>query len=431
MVTEEMKWIGSSETPLQEDKIRSFIAQTLGQWRGSRVLLVHPDYTRQDFSHVLVPILVDELRQLGMKHLYTLNASGTHRPMTNIEIRQKLGIEGRFNFFNHEYGNPEALFEVGKLDPEFVSEKTMGEMNRHLPVTVNKLFLQNYDLIVVLSSTIPHEATGFSGGLKTIIPGIAGPDVVGLFHWAAVLIGIPQIIGSVKNTARDIINAACEKVFRFVKAPVLFYNMVFEEKENCVVPRALYAGWNLQGALQAYEKAAEMSEKIHTVYIESPLRCAVQVIGSSYDEIWTAGKGSYKLQKPGVMQEGGEIIIFAPHIKVFHSNPLMDNSIREIGYQSKGFVQDYLRKNPGFDRNVAAHVINVRGPGSFDPCTGKESFLFQVTLATAISEEVCRSVGLGYRSPASIVRKHFESEDCLWIEHGGKYLYDLKREGYR
>lgn len=87
-----------------------------------------------------------------------------------------------------------------------------------------------------------------------------------------------------------------------------------------------------------------------------------------------------------------------------------------------------MKKHPNFDLNVAAHVINVRGDGTYDPVTKREEFAFTVTLATSIPRRDCEAVGLAYRDPRTIRKEDFQSNDCLWIEHGGKFLYDLKKE---
>jgi len=413
--------------PLSEEEIKAAVVEAIEKFgRVERVLVLHPDYTRIDFTHLIFPTLLEELKSKGLKECHTLNASGTHRKMTEAEILEKLGLSQKdysLFFHNHEYDDPAALTTVGELPPEFVHEKTDGELNLPFPVTVNKMLVEKFDLIIAISGTVPHEATGFSGGLKIFVPGVAGPEVVGLFHWAAVLIGIPQIIGSFSNPARDVINAACELIFQKTQCPVISFNMVYDETDEGIIPRGLYIDEGLEGFLRTYERAAHASSRLHIVYIEEPLDVAVQVIGPEYDEIWTAGKGSYKLQRPGVMKEGGEIIIYAPHIHCFHSNKMMDESIRRIGYHCKGYVREFLKKHPEFDRNVAAHVINVRGPGTYDPVSGIEKCKLKITLATGIPKEVCEAVNLGYRNPGSIKREDFEGPGMLWIEHGGKYLY--------
>jgi len=416
---------------LTDEELSEVIRKTLKEFRNvKKVLLIHPDYTRTDFSHRLVPLIYQELKIKGMKEIYSLNASGTHRRMGEDEIRAKLGISNKINFtkfYNHEYNDPHQLVTVGEIPASFVAKKTNGEFRQSIPITVNKLITEDYNLIIVLSGTTPHEAAGYAGGLKAFFPGISGPEVIDLFHWAAVLIGIPKIIGSVDNPARDVINEGCYYVFRKMKTPTVSFNMVFEEKDEIAVPRGLYTGVGLEGFIAGYKEAAKASSRLHIIYINQPFNIAVQVIDKNYDEIWTAGKGSYKLQRPGVMVNGGEIIIYAPHINCFHSKLEMDTAIRQIGYHSRDYVKHYLKLNPKFSRNIAAHVINVRGPGNYNSITEKEEFAFRITLATGISEKTCKAVGLGYRNPHSMHKENFVEPGKIWIQNGGKYLYDVKK----
>jgi nickel-dependent lactate racemase len=425
-----MLYIENLNGELTEKQLEEMVKKSLqGFTHPKKVLLIHPDYTRTDFSDKLVPLIYQELKGKGVKQVDFLNAGGTHRAMTIEEIRNKLGLSAQLsfiNFYNHEYNNPQQLVTVDEISSSFVAEKTQGELSQSIPVVVNKLITEDYDLIIALGGTLPHEAAGYAGGLKIFFPGISGPEVIGLLHWAAVLIGIPQIIGTVDNPAREVINQGSSCIFDQIKAPTISFNMVFEEKEHQVIPKGLYVGVGFGGFIESYKQAVRASSKLHVIYIDEPLNYVVQVIDQSYDEIWTAGKGSYKLQSPGVMAPDGEIIIYAPHINYFHSRPEMDLALRQIGYHCKDYVKKYLELNPEFCKNIAAHVINVRGTGRYDINSGKEDFDFKVTLATGISKEICESVGLGYRNPDSIHKEDFISSGRLWIENGGKYLYKIK-----
>jgi nickel-dependent lactate racemase len=415
---------------LTNEQLEEIVKESLKDFSSvKKVLLIHPDYTRTDFTSKLIPFIYQELKNEGIEQIDSLNAGGTHRAMTIEEIRSKLGLPNRINFthfYNHEYNDPQQLVTVGEIPASFVAEKTQGELSRSIPVVVNKLITEDYDLIIALSGTLPHEAAGYAGGLKVLFPGISGPGVIDLLHWAAVLIGIPQIIGTVDNPTREVINQGSSYIFDQIKASIISFNMVFEEKECRVIPKGLYVGVRFNGFVEAYKLAARASSQLHVIYIDEPLKVAVQVIDKSYDEIWTAGKGSYKLQSPGVIAKGGEIIIYAPHINCFHSRWKMNLALRQIGYHCKDYVKKYLESNPKFSKNIAAHVINVRGAGSFDVNSGKEKFDFKVTLATGISKEICESVGLGYRNPDSIRQENFVEPGKLWIENGGKYLYKIK-----
>jgi len=415
---------------LTDEQLEEIIKKSLKDFTSvKKVLLIHPDYTRVDFSNRLVPLIYQELKNRGMEQIDSLNAGGTHRAMTTEEIRSKLGLSSQFNFtnfYNHEYNDPQQLVTVGEIPPSFVAKKTDSELSQSIPVVVNKLITEDYDLIIALSGTSPHEAAGYAGGLKVFFPGISGPEVIDLLHWAAVLVGIPEIIGSVDNPARDVINKGSSYIFNQIKAPTISFNMVSEEKGLQAITKGLYVGVGFNGFIEVYKQAARASSLLHVIYIDEPLEIAVQVIEKSYDEIWTAGKGSYKLQCPGVMVPSGEIIIYAPHINCFHSRPEMDLALRQIGYHCKDYVKKYLKLNPEFSKNIAAHVINVRGIGNFDINSREEEFDFKVTLATGISKDICESVGLGYRNPDSISKEDFLGPGKLWIQNGGKYLYKIK-----
>jgi len=426
-----MKFIENIEKGLSDSDIDNFLAGVYKEIEGvKKILIIHPDYTRVDFTDKIVPAITDKLCSSGAEAIDFLNAGGTHRKMSEGEFLSKLGLKGKDNrirFYNHQYDDLASLVTIGNIESDLVKEKTDGQLTEPIPITINKLIFGNYDLIIAISSTVPHEASGYSGGLKIFFPGISGPEVIDLFHWAAVLVGLPVIIGSVDNNARDIINQGSYHIFKKIRARVYSFNMVNIEKGNAVIPIGLYVDQGFEGFKRTYQAASTTSSKVHVKYIDEPLKKVVQEIPRCYDEIWTAAKGSYKLQKPGVITKGGEIIIYAPHIKYFHSNEEMNREILKLGYHCRDKVCTYMESNTRVCKNVAAHVINLAGPGVFDRSTGKEEMHFKVTLATRIPEEVCKSVGLGYRDPKTIKKEDFNRPGRLWIKEGGKYLYNLKK----
>ena len=325
---------------LSEDRLRAVVQKTLSPFAQVRtVLLLHPDYSRADFSDVLFRLIYRELADKGLRQLDTLNAAGTHRPMSRREKLVKFGIEDPAEFpALHEMSDhsiePAALADVGQISAEFMKEKTGGRWAAAIPVRVNSRLLAGYDLIIALSGTVPHEAAGFSGGLKVFFPGISGREVIDGLHWAAVQMGIPQLIGRAANPGRDVINEGAKHIFAATSAPVISFNMVFAEEDHAVTPHGLYTGIGYRGFIDAYTAAANASSQLHIVRIDRPLDFVVQELGDGYDEVWTAGKGSYKLQVPRVMAPGGEVVLYQPKIHCFHSNARMDAAIREIGYHS-------------------------------------------------------------------------------------------------
>ncbi len=420
---------------IDKGRLYSFTASVLeGINPGNKVLVIISDYTRVDFTDRIGPLIVDIFKKKSATKLDFLNAGGTHREMTEPEFFSKLGLKKKgmgISFYNHNYSNPKNLVTIGSISSKLVKEKTNSQLLTPIPVTVNKLILSDYSTIIAISGTVPHEASGYSGGLKIFFPGISGPEVIDLFHWSAVLVGIPDIIGTVDNNARDIINEGSKLIFDNLKCDVFTFNMVSTEADCAVIPNGFYVDKGYEGFIRAYRVAAALSSKVHIKYIDRPLEQVVQVIPERFDEIWTAAKGSYKLQKPGVMAKGGEVILYGPHISCFHSNKKIDAELREVGYHCKDRVCSILGSEKKISRNSASHLINAAGPGTFDPKTKKEELSFKLTLATGIPGEVCKSVGLNYRDHKTIKKSDFLSPGRLWIEEGGKYLYmlDKRKDG--
>ena len=95
--------------------------------------------------------------------------------------------------------------------------------------------------------------------------------------------------------------------------------MVYTEDENhLALPKGLFWGYGFEGFKNAHKDASDLSSSLHIKYLSQAKRTVIQALPKMYDEVWTAGKGSYKLQKPGVIAQDGEIILYAPHIDCFH-----------------------------------------------------------------------------------------------------------------
>lgn len=414
---------------INKDRLEYFIKESLKNLpNAKKVLILFPDYTRTDFSHMISPLIAE---RFNGSRIDFLNAGGTHRSMTVEEFAQKLNIESSENikFLNHNFSDPGKLRTIGRIDKNLIKDRTEEMLDTDIDVTINKILFYDYDLLIALSGTVPHEAAGYSGGLKIFFPGISGSQVIDIFHWAAVLVGIPKIIGTVENNGRDIINEGARLIFKKLGCPAYSFNMVNIEAESEVTPVGLYIDSGYEGFIYAYKKAAQTSSKVHIKYIDKPLSQVVQVIPENYDELWLAGKGSYKLQRSGVLKKDAEVIIYAPHIKCFHTNPGIEADLLTIGYHCRDYVCSFIKDGADISKNAASHLINVCGPGSFNPATKKEDLAFKVVLATSIPEDRCMEVGLSYRDPATIKRSDFTGSGRLWIEEGGKYLYDIKKKG--
>jgi hypothetical protein len=142
-----------------------------------------------------------------------------------------------------------------------------------------------------------------------------------------------------------------------------------------------------------------------------------------YDEIWVAGKCMYKLEP--VLADGGELIIYAPHIT--EVSLTHGRLIEEIGYHCRDYFLRQWDRFKDYPWGVLAHSTHVRGIGVYED--GVERCRAQVTLATGISPEVCARINLGYRDPASIRPEDYanrEDEGVLLVPKAGEMLFHLR-----
>ena len=82
-------------------------------------------------------------------------------------------------------------------------------------------------------------------------------------------------------------------------------------------------------------------------------------------------------------------------------------------------------REPGYHLADLAHSTHLRGAGSYDAATG-ERLRVTVTLATAIPENVVRSVNLDYLDPGSVDIEAWSADpDTLVVPDAGERLYRL------
>ena len=405
----------STLSPLQ---IREWFANLSKEdFVGQKILLIIPDATRT----APLPLLFDALFREVRPHCASLDvmvALGTHPPMSDTQIAKLLGIDEterrrlfyQMQVFNHEWDRPERLLTLGTLTKQETEELSGGLLSLEVLVQINSR-IEDYDLLLVLGPVFPHEVVGFSGGNKYFFPGIGGPDILNFFHWLGALITNAEIIGVKQTPVRRVVDAAAAMIRQKRRA------ITFVVSSDCSLHGLFYgtpeAAWN---------EAADLSGRLHIKRCERPFQQVLSCAPPMYDELWVAGKCMYKMEP--IVADGGELIIYAPHlheISVTHGK-----LIEQVGYH----VRDYFTKQ--WDRfkdipwGVLAHSTHVRGSGTYE--NGVEHPRVRVTLASGISEEICRRINLGYRDPATIDVESFanrEDEGILLVRKSGEYLYRL------
>jgi len=413
-----MKKLVKAQGFLSEQELSDFVHEACASMAvdGKRVLFIIPDGTRSMPMPLMFRALHEALhgRVAQMDYLIAL---GTHRPMSDAAIYKHLGLtdeerHGRYTdvgIFNHAWQDPGTLKQIGTISEEEIGEISGGRMRETVEVTVNKR-LFDYDLVCVVGPVFPHEVVGFSGGNKYFFPGVSGAEILNLFHWLGALITNYEINGSKYTPVRQVVDRAASLIKLEKRA---FCLTVVRKDTKAIFFDTPEAAW---------DEAADLSAQTHIVYKEKPFKSVLALAPEMYDDIWVAGKCMYKLEP--VVADGGELIIYAPHVR--EVSTVHGELIKRIGYHVRDYFTAQMEKFEDIPGGILAHSTHVRGAGTYE--NGVERPRVQVTLATAIPEEECHAINLGYRDPATINPDDWrdrEDEGRLLVENAGEILYHL------
>ena len=386
-------------------------------YRGRRVVVVVPDATRSgpiDRVWKALHAAIDG----STAALDVLVALGTHQPMSEEAICKRLGLSAQeragayagVKFMNHAWDNPSELVQVGTLTRDEVHALTNGLFALDVPVEINK-HLFDYDETVIIGPVFPHEVVGFSGGNKYLFPGVGGARILNFFHWLGAVVTNPKTIGVANTPVRQVVDRAGSMV---------------NTRKRClalVVEGPRLAGLFVGTPEAAWKEAAQLSAQLHITYKDKPFHKVLSCVPTMYDDLWTGGKGMYKLEP--VVADGGELIIYGPHIRevsVTHNETLL-----KVGYHCRDYFLKQWDAFKHYPWGVLAHCTHVRGGGTFEE--GVERCRVKVTLATSIPPAVCAQINMGYLDPATVNPADYagrEDEGVLLVPKAGETLFKLK-----
>ncbi|HID86964.1 MAG TPA: DUF2088 domain-containing protein [Anaerolineae bacterium] len=426
---------GYKERNLSEEEVRDLVERGLEELdiKDKRVLVIIPDHTRT----APIPLFFRLLHELMGDRVETLDylvALGTHPYLSEEELNRRVGLTGeerekyaRVNVFNHEWRDPRTFRTIGTIPAAEIEEMTGGLMSEDVEVKVNRCIF-DYDQLILCGPVFPHEVVGFSGGNKYFFPGIATGEIIHFTHWLGAVITSMEIIGRKHTPVRAVIDRAAS----FIDKPKACFSLVVAPENQQINKSADphsasgLAGLFIGTPKESWEAAADLSARLHIIYVDKPFQRVLSIIPQMYDDLWTGAKGMYKVEP--VVADGGEVIIYAPHIT--EVSYTWGEIIDRIGYH----VRDYFLKQ--WDRfkdtpwGVLAHSTHLRGVGTYDPETGVERPRIKVTLATGIPEERCRRIHLGYRDPDTIDPEAWadrEDEGILLVRKAGEMLYRISK----
>ena len=163
--TQEQLVLDALEHPVGSPRLRELAKDK------QKIVIVTSDHTRAVPSKITLPLLLKEIRSSNPQADITiLIATGLHRPTTEEEQRRMFGddiVDHEKIAINNAF-DPEQFVELCTLPSGAVFQ-------------VNKLAAR-CDLLVTEGFVEPHFFAGFSGGRKSILPGVCSERTVNENH---------------------------------------------------------------------------------------------------------------------------------------------------------------------------------------------------------------------------------------------------------
>src|SRR3972149_1402321 len=265
-----------------------------GKFKGQKVLALIPDHTRSLPLPALFRMVVDLLHDA--RQLDFMIALGTHPAMTEQHIQQIVGISAdersekyrHIGLLNHAWNDPAMLTSLGTMDQAEIRQIAGDSWHPSLPnevaIRINKLVLE-YDHILIIGPTFPHEVVGFSGGAKYLFPGISGPDMINATHWLGALAGVVGTIGIKETPVRAMIHVAAARL----KTPVTLIALTIGSSDNGNNNHSL-SGIFIGDLFESWSAASDLSARCHIQWCERAFQRVLSCAPTMYNELWTAAK---------------------------------------------------------------------------------------------------------------------------------------------
>lgn len=194
---------------------------------GQRVCVVIPDITRAwQHTERYLPKLVAQLNAGGVedKDIVFLSGTGTHRTQTPQEHAQLLGPElaPRFQVLDHDCRDSAA-------------HQYLGTTSRGTPVDIDRRALE-CDHIVITGGIVYHLLAGWSGGKKTLLPGIASYRTIMANHSLSMVPGFGNGVQPgvhCGNLTGNLVHEDMMEAASFVR-PSFLFNVVTDSDNRIV-----------------------------------------------------------------------------------------------------------------------------------------------------------------------------------------------------
>ncbi|HEY5576264.1 MAG TPA: nickel-dependent lactate racemase [Clostridiaceae bacterium] len=206
------------------------------------MVIITSDHTRPVPSKVTMPIMLRRIREANPDIQITiLIATGFHRPTTHEELVNKMGEEivRNENIIVHDAFDESTMVKLGTLP-------SGGEL------IINKLAVET-ELLIAEGFIEAHFFAGFSGGRKSVLPGIASATTVMANHCGEFIASPYARTGVLQNNPihRDMLYAAEKSNLAFI------LNVVINSEKKVI---KAFAGHSEKAHLKGCEFVMELSK---------------------------------------------------------------------------------------------------------------------------------------------------------------------------
>jgi nickel-dependent lactate racemase len=298
-----------------QEPIGTATLAVLAQGKRSACIVIS-DITRPVPNKLLLPPLLNTLEAAGIdrENICILIATGMHRPNEGEELIELVGAEiaANYQIINHDCHDRDNLRQILTIDGANI------EVNGHY---------LDAELKILTGLIEPHPFAGFSGGGKSILPGISSFNTMRFMHSFA-LVDHPQVETAriQGNPFRQHINSVCSA------AGVDFIvNVILDHNKQ---PTAVFAG----DQIDAFEAGCATAAQNAVVKIGEPADLVI-TSGGGYPLDATFYQSTKGLIAAGqILRPGGTILLIAGC-----SEGLGSQSYRDIIDSAKGSPAEFRR----------------------------------------------------------------------------------------
>jgi nickel-dependent lactate racemase len=323
---------------------------------GEKVAFIVNDPTRVANSHVFMPILVDELHEMGIpdEDMRIVFSLGTHRFMTEEEMAESVGpsVARRVKMYNSDAHNPDQFDYFGKT-------------SRGTPVSFNRLVTEA-DHIICTGSVVHHFFSGFGGGRKAMLPGVSSYETIRQNH--SLMFDPDACIGRLEG------NPTHEDQIEGVEMcrPSFLLNVVLNDRREFL---GAFAG----DYIQAHLEACRLVQEAYGVEVEPLADLVIASCGGYPKDI-----NVYQLQKTmdnawAAVREGGMVIVLGECAEGTGS-ALYEQWMKE--YRTPESIEAKLRENFQIGAHKAYTVTRLMRKCDFVLVSSLDPELARVLLFT-------------------------------------------------